>query len=389
MKATKNKIETLKRGQIYFKEPYLEEILLKNLNENFKISSNLSEAVDKCSIIFLCVGTPCQDDGSVDLTMIDDAIQSLLNKIPMDGKHRTIVIKSTVPPGTTGHIESIIRKSGFDDKKISVACNPEFLREGFCWQDFMNPERIVIGSNSKETGSKIEKLYSELNVKTHIVSPDCAEFTKYLSNVMLATLISFSNEMAYAAQLIENVEVETAFKILHEDSRLKDSKIKSYIYPGCGFGGYCLPKDIMAFVSTLAKKGYESKLLSAVIDINNIVVKRFCDNICEKHDTSKKIGILGLSFKPDSDDVRETPAYKVYTELYGKGYKYFNAYDPVANENFQKHYGVNKMSFYDSPEELIINSDIIVITTAWQEFVKLDFKNKPVFDGRYFLNCSH
>ncbi|NQV00199.1 MAG: nucleotide sugar dehydrogenase [Parcubacteria group bacterium] len=379
----------LKQGVVPFHEPHLEEYLKKYKGNNFSICDSMEQALEQAKVIFYCVGTPCKDSGEVDLRIIRKAINSGL-KIINKNDYKIIVIKSSVPPSTTqDEIKPLIEKHGFkvgDD--IGLANNPEFLREGFAWEDFVNADRIVIGEHDKRSGDFLEKLYKPFSAPIIRVSLSTAEFMKYLSNCLLSTLISFSNDMSMMADKIENIDISAAFKNLYFDKRWTGSpaSMTSYVYPGCGFGGYCLPKDVSAISSVVEKKGYEPRLMREVLLVNKKIKEHFVDKIVNTTDKNSCIGILGLAFKPDSDDVRETPAKEIIKRLLAKGFKNIAAYDPIAIDNFKKAYNL-PVGYEESLENLVEKSDTIVLITAWDEFKdkKSLLNGKRIIDGRYFL----
>lgn len=384
--ANSDKMHRFSMGNIDVCEPYLEQKLKQHLNNSFVLCDNLYEMVVSSDCFFICVGSPCKETGEADLQQVKDATSQILDKVPRDGKHRTLVIKSTVPPGTCSNIiRPMLEEHNFNSDTIGLASNPEFLREGVCWNDFINPGRIIVGSDDSRSITLLKQIYAPLNVPIYSLSTSGAEFSKYLSNVLLATLISFSNEMAYAAKCFGNIDIVSAFESLHDDHRLKNSGISSYIYPGCGYGGYCLPKDIRAFTAALNKAGYQSTLLETVTEINNNVIKRICDEICKSIDGTNTIGVLGLAFKPETDDVREAAAYYIIKTLINNGFSNIVAYDPVAIGKFKEHYPELSIEYASDASRIINYADVIVITTAWDEFKKLDFKNKRIVDGRYII----
>lgn len=376
---------TLNNGKIPFFEPGLDKALLRNLNKNFKITNDLENSIKKSDCIYYCVGTPYGEGGQANLSYLFSAIESTLNEIN-DDKFRVLVTKSTIPPTTTKEkIIPFIENKGFKvGEDIGVANNPEFLREGHCWDDFINADRIVLGVSDKNSKKIIEKVYSAFDCPIFVVSLNTGEFIKYLSNTFLATLISFSNEMSIIADIFGNIDVSEAFKILHMDKRWNNADIINYIYPGCGYGGYCLPKDTNALYSLAESKGFDAKILKNVIETNNNIPSFITDKIVKNLNKDDTIGILGISFKPDSDDVRDTAAAKIINELIERGYVNIIAYDPMAIEQFKKFYNFNIR--YGSKEDVLNLSDEIVILTAWNEFK--DIKNlteKPIIDCRYML----
>ena len=386
--VNKERVETLKSGKIPFFEPHMEEVLQAHLNKNFFIVDDLKAALKDSEIIFYCVGTPYGKDGSADLKYLFSALDMTFDAIN-DENFRVLTIKSTIPPSTTS--EKIIpylndKLSEKLRKNYAIANNPEFLREGHCWEDFINADRIVIGCDDYRAREKLIKLYAPLNVPIKCVTPSTGEFIKYLSNTLLATLISYSNEMAQAADIIGNIDVAEAFKIIHMDKRWNGCNMTTYLYPGCGYGGYCLPKDTNAFLAQIKAKGFESPILKNVIATNDkrpaIIAKKIVGNL----DKKSGIGILGLSFKPLSDDVRDTPAFRIIQEILKAGYKNIFAYDPVANSNFVKNYSELPIKILDSAREVYELSKVVAIVTAWDEFRKVPtFGNKKIVDCRYML----
>lgn len=376
----KTKIDELNNGTAKIYEPTISQKLEEHLNKHFFITQDIKVALDSSKYIFVCVGTPSLNNGDVDLSQIIEVVKLVNDTISENvKKDKYIIIKSTVPPGTCKNNLMPLLHSD----KLHIISNPEFLREGFCWEDFTNPNKIIIGANSVEDCIEVAKLYKNIEAKQYFLSLNGAEFSKYLSNVLLATLISFSNEMAYVAEPFEDIDIAKVFESLHEDRRLKGSGIASYIYPGCGYGGYCLPKDITAFIAALSKQGYDSKLLNDVVEINNIAAKRICKKI--KLEKKSPIGILGLAFKPNTDDVRCSPAAEVIKVLLSDGYSNIYAYDPVAIKNFEKTYNFNNVKYVETPDMLIDNSELVIIITNWEIFKSIDYKDKLVIDGRYFL----
>ena len=383
-----DKIKLIENGQIPFFEKDLQNILKKNLGKNFIVSDSLKDAVKKSKIIFLCVGTPSDNKGKADLKYIKSAIDGILNNINKDKK--IIVIKSTVPPSTTScKLVPYINKKGLKvGKNIFVANNPEFLREGHAWADFIYPDRIVIGTNDNYVKKIIKNIYLNFNAPIHFVTLNTGEFIKYLSNTLLATLISYSNEMSMIADYIGDIDIKSAFKIFHEDKRWygNPANMISYVYPGCGFGGYCLPKDTKALIQKSKEFKYESKILKNVISVNNEIKEHWIEKIKNNVPKNKSITILGLSFKPESDDVRYSPSAEIIKLLLKEGYKNIFAYDPVSNDLFNKIYKY-PINYVQSFKKAVNSSKYIIISTAWKEFLKNKniYKNKTVFDLRYIL----
>lgn len=384
------KKQQLRKGYIPFYEPYLDEKLKQHLNKSFTIVDDLQEAVNNSEIIFLCVGTPSETDGSAYLGYILDAIKSVTAYIKKPD-FKVLVLKSTIPPSTTSEgIKPYIEKLGFKvGVDIGLTNNPEFLREGYAWDDFMNPDRIVIGQEEDRSGQIAEKIYQSFNAPIYRVTLNTAEFIKYLSNTMLATLISFANEQSLIARSIGDIDIKKAFQVLHLDKRWfgTPANMTSYVYPGCGFGGYCLPKDTMALVSQSLKNSFSPELLKSTLKVNETIKEFVVRNIAGKADGKESIGILGLAFKPNSNDIRDTPAKAIIECLIQRGYKNIIAYDPMAIEEFKEAYDL-PIEYSSSLQSLLSRVNHVVILTAWDEFIQNEesIKKKNVFDYRYIYS---
>ncbi len=384
-----NKLQTIKNKKLPFFEAGMQEILEKHVNNNFKITQTLEDAVQNSKIIILCVGTPSDETGKADLKYIKSALDTILSSIKKDDK-KIIVTKSTIPPSTTQkeiipYIESKGFKTGVD---IFVANNPEFLREGHAWDDFINPDRIVIGSNDDYAKEVMYQIYKTFEVPVHFVSLNTGEFIKYLSNTFLATLISYSNEMSIIADKIGEIDIKTAFKIFHEDKRWygNPANMQTYAYPGCGFGGYCLPKDTQALVRKSLEFDYNPKILESVLKVNSEIKPHWISKIEKDVPKDSTLTILGLSFKPESDDIRQTPVSEIIRLLFEKGYKKIMAYDPISNDLFKKTYNF-EIKYANTFEEAVNYSENIIIATGWKEFIQKKelLKNKNIYDLRYVL----
>lgn len=381
----------IRNGQLPFLEPLMDDVLTNELGKNFFVVDEVADAVRESEYIYYCVGTPYGEDGSADLTYLFSAIDQTIECIDDDRK-RVIVTKSTIPPSTTKEkIVPYVSAKGEKAKHISVANNPEFLREGHCWDDFINADRIVVGCDDAIAESMLRELYAPMQIPFFAVSLNTGEYIKYLSNTLLATLISYSNEMAQIADAIGDIQVADAFRILHMDKRWNNCNMSSYVYPGCGYGGYCLPKDTNALLAQTKEKGYEPQILKNVIEVNDKRAYKIADHIIKEcvnkgFEESSKIGILGLSFKPESDDVRDTPAARIVRELIRLGCNNIIGYDPVANREFESKYSDLSIELIDSYDEIIEKADILVITTAWDEFKEIKTRtSKHVIDCRYIL----
>ena len=391
------KIEKLNKGIIPIFEPGLDQMVLKNVkNKNLFFTTKLSDALKDSEIAFIAVGTPMGADGSADLQYVLAVAKSIGQSMQ---KRLVIVDKSTVPIGTADKVKATIQKEldvRNSDLKFDVVSNPEFLKEGAAIDDFMKPDRVVIGSDSEYAIELMKQLYSPF-FRTHdrFITMDIrsAEMTKYAANAMLATKISFMNEIA---NICEKVGAD-ANKVrigIGSDKRIG----YSFIYPGAGYGGSCFPKDVKALTKIAKENGYESKLITAVEKVNDAqklviaqkIVKRFGEDL-----TGYTFGVWGLAFKPGTDDMREAPAIYVIKELIKRG-AMVKAYDPKAINEAKEHYlkGVQNVHYVDSKYEVLNNADALVLLTEWKEFRSPDFEelknqlNLPIiFDGRNQYNA--
>lgn len=374
-------------GRLPFHEPGLDEALCRNLGKTFFLMEDLRQAVKQSDCVYFCVGTPYGKGGKADLTHLFSAIDMAV-PVLNDGKYRVLVTKSTIPPSTTkerivSYVESKGLRVGVD---VGVANNPEFLREGHCWDDFMNADRIVLGVQDTQTENMLRALYAGFSIPIYAVSWNTSEFIKYLSNTLLATMISYSNEMAEAADVIGDIEIAKAFRILHMDKRWGNCDMTSYVYPGCGYGGYCLPKDTNAFYALAKDKGMELGILGNVIHTNDHISQTVAHRIEKRVVPEQHIAILGLSFKPGSDDVRDSPSARVIRQLIADGYGNIAAYDPLAEVQFRAQYPDLEITYCDSMEAVLAGADLAVILTAWEEFRALSERGMgAVLDCRYML----
>lgn len=387
VEADANRRKILQEGKIPFHEPYLREQLEASQSAGrFIVSASMDEAVTESEIIFYCVGTPCGQGGEADLTCLFQAIDQTLAAIH-DTQFRVLVTKSTIPPSTTKErIIPYVESNAPEGARLCVANNPEFLREGFCWEDFIGADRVIIGCDDELGRERLDALYEPLNVPICHVSPSTGEFIKYLSNSLLAALISFSNEMAQIGEAVGGIQVAEAFRILHMDKRWKGGGMASYAYPGCGYGGYCLPKDTSALRALSRRYGIEPAILDAVIKTNEARPGKIAARIVEGLRPEQIIGIAGLAFKPGSDDVRESSAKYIIEDLNAIGYRRILAYDPLASKTFQEAYPELELRYCKDLDELCAEAGRIAITTAWPEFKRLaQWNGGEVIDCRYLL----
>ena len=378
--------ETIKSGNLPFFEPHMQEALTDHLNSHFYVEDNLEKAISESETVFFCVGTPIADDGSADLSYVFEALTQIM---PLISKktHPTLAIKSTVPPGTLKNkIVPMLIKQGYKPGNgFEIVNNPEFLREGNCWNDFIYADRIVIGDFGDKGFNNLKRVYSQFYAPKICVTPNTAEFLKYLSNTFLATMISYSNEMARIAEAVGDVEISRAFSILHDDRRWIDGSMSNYVYPGCGYGGYCLPKDTQAMLHVGGEYGERMGILNEVIRMNSEIPERIVSRLSNGLDSNSTIGILGLAFKPETNDVRDSSSAKIIKKLNDRGFNNIVAFDPVAVKEFQETYPDLHLQYAVNADDVIDKSDRTAIITAWQQFKK--YKNlSKVFDFRYMKN---
>ena len=391
------KINKLKEGVIPIYEPGLEAMVMRNYgNKTLKFSTKLSENLEGCDIAFIAVGTPMGDDGSADLKYVLQVAKEIGQNMSTP---LIVVDKSTVPVGTADKVRAAINEE-LEKRDVNidfdVVSNPEFLKEGDAISDFMKPDRVVIGADKEETAEKMRALYSPFfrsgSARLIVMDVRSAEMTKYVANAMLATKISFMNEVANICERV-GADVNDVRIGIGSDSRIG----YSFIYPGSGYGGSCFPKDVKALHRTAKEHDYEAQLISAVESVNDAqklviakkVVKRFGEDL-----TGKTFAIWGLSFKPDTDDMREAPAIYIIKDLVARGAN-IKAYDPKAMHEAQIFYlkGVPNVSYHNSKYETLGGSDAMILLTDWNEFRIPDFEelktqlNQPiVFDGRNQYN---
>ncbi|MDB4016218.1 UDP-glucose/GDP-mannose dehydrogenase family protein [Flavobacteriaceae bacterium] len=390
------KIEKLNKGIIPIFEPGLEDMVLKNVkNENLFFTTDLSEGLKNSEIAFIAVGTPMGDDGSADLQYV----LALAKSIGQSMQKRLVVVdKSTVPIGTADKVKAVIQKeldSRSSDLQFDVVSNPEFLKEGVAIDDFMKPDRVVVGANSEIAFKKMKELYSTF-FRSHdrFITMDIrsAEMTKYAANAMLATKISFMNEIANICEKV-GADANQVRIGIGSDQRIG----YSFIYPGAGYGGSCFPKDVKALTKIAEENGYNAQLIKAVEDVNDAqklviaqkIVKRFGEDL-----TGFTFGVWGLAFKPGTDDMREAPSIYVIKELIKRGAQ-IKAYDPKAVNEAKEHYlkEVKNITYGESKDEVLKDSDALVILTEWKEFripdfeeMKTQLKTPIIFDGRNQYN---
>lgn len=380
-----NKVNRMRNGEVPIYEPGLETVFRRNTKQGrLKFSTNLEEGVQHGEIIFLALPTPPGGDGAADLSYVMGVAEQLSTIIT---EYKVIVNKSTVPVGTADKVSAILGKNLSEDL-FDVVSNPEFLREGVAVNDFLKPDRIVIGTSSEKARITMERLYAPFVRQGNpiiIMNERSAEVTKYAANSYLATRISFMNEIANLCEKV-GADVDMVRKGIGSDSRIG----KRFLFAGVGYGGSCFPKDVSALVKTSDSFGYDFKILKSVLNVNriqkSILVEKLQDYF--RHDLSgKTFGVWGLAFKPNTDDIREAPALSIIEELLELGAK-IKAFDPEAMENVRKVFG-ERIELVDDQYEALIGVDALIIVTEWSVFRTPSFnvmtklmRNKAIFDGR-------
>ena len=402
----KEKVEKINNCIPPIFENGLEDLLKRNvINKRLVASTDLKKAVIESEISIIAVGTPF-DGEKIDLSYIKKSAEEMGTALKEKNTYHIVVIKSTVIPGTTDEVvlpileKYSMKKAGVD---FGVGVNPEFLREGCAVNDFMNPDRTVIGGIDRKTTDKMLELYKGFNgIDKLITNNKTAEMIKYASNSLLATLISFTNEIANICALTQNVDIKEVMAGVHLDKRFNpiladgtrvNPEFLSYLEAGCGFGGSCFPKDVKALISYAENRGEKTKLLRSVIEVNQKQPNKLIQLLNKHYESFKnlKVAILGLAFKPDTDDMRESPAVPVIESLLQKG-AHVKAYDPVAKEEAKKMFGTSNIEYPESLKETLLDVDAVILITRWNEFKDLDtlinnLKQQPlIIDGRRILN---
>lgn len=380
---TKEKIENLRKGIAPFYEPGLEELIGRNLKaKRLLFTLDYEEAVGPSEIVFICVGTPAGANGEADLTSVYEAAKQVGKALV---GYKVIVTKSTVPPGTNKKVAELIEKEKPEGASFAIASVPEFLREGSAISDTLHPDRVVVGTTSDRAQELLLALHKPIDGKTVLCNVETAELIKYASNALLSTKISFANAIAFLSERV-GADVEKVLEGVGLDKRIG----RSFLYPGVGYGGSCFPKDVKALMAIAKKEGYDFTLLAAVDAINEEARERFVAKIVHHFGGNvkgKKIAVLGLAFKPDTDDMREAPSVAIIGELTRKG-AVIAAYDPVAMKNAEKLLP-KSVIYANDPYAAAENADAVAVVTEWNEFRQLDLvrlakslASRVLFDGR-------
>ncbi len=382
------KIKALKKGVVPFYEPGLSELVQSNFKEGrLHFTTDISEAVKKSFIVFVAVGTPPNGDGSADTGMVFKVARSIAESVD---DYKIIVTKSTVPVGTTEMVREIIR--GNSVYEFDVASNPEFLKEGAAVEDFMKPDRVVIGVDKPSVGGILKELYSPFmrsGDRAMVVSIRSAELAKYTANAMLATRISFMNEIANLCELV-GADVSEIRQIIGSDHRIG----RHFLFPGIGYGGSCFPKDVKAIIKTAADLDFDLRICKATDQVNTRQRDLFWQKIERVFGgrlKGKKIAVWGLSFKPKTDDIREAPSLYVIDRLLSARAA-ITVHDPIAMDKAREIYG-KKIKYAPSNYDACVDKDALVINTEWNEYRQPDFgkmkkmmRSPIIVDGRNLYN---
>ncbi|MFZ4507128.1 MAG: UDP-glucose dehydrogenase family protein [Fimbriimonas sp.] len=377
------KVAQLRQGIPTIYEPGIEEILKRTIREGYlTFSTDTVEATRASEIVFIAVGTPPGEDGTPDLTYVKAAAAQIASGIQ---KHTVVVNKSTVPVGSGDLVESIIRDHGVPEDLFDVVSNPEFLREGSAISDTLKPDRIVVGAKRREAALKLVELYAPLESRVFITDLNSAELIKYASNSFLALKISFINAISQVCERC-GADVGAVSKGMGSDARIG----QQFLYAGLGWGGSCFPKDVLGMVKTAEKLGYDFALLKEVCQINDDQVHRFLDRLESRIGgfKDKTIALLGLAFKPNTDDIRDAKAIEIIERVITAGGS-IRAYDPVAMDNVRKVVDSPKLVLTEGAYEVSEGADAVILVTEWNEFKQIDLqrlgstmKRKVLFDGR-------
>ncbi len=377
-----SKVAQLNSGKTPIYEPELEELLQKN-HKRISATTDTHTAVLNSDITFICVGTPSNPDGSINLDFVLSASHDVGKALRDKSGFHLVIVKSTVLPGTTaGPVKDVLEqasgKKAFVD--FGLASNPEFLREGSAVGDFLKPDRIIIGVADLRSKQVLEELYADFTCPKLFSTIPVAEMIKYVSNAFLATKISFANEIGNICKK-QGIDTEEVFKGVGMDHRINPAFFRS----GIGFGGSCFPKDVRALIARAQELGMDPKILRSVTEVNEEQPLKLI-TLLEKHvpdPRGKKIGVLGLAFKPDTDDIRDSRAIPIVEKLLQKGATVL-AYDPMAMGNFKKIFPTVN---YASSAKDILAADAVLIATEWRDFEELDYSGKIVIDGRRVENA--
>ena len=383
------KVDKMRKGVVPIFEPHLDVLFERNIKEGrLKFTTQIDDAIHDAEIIFLALPTPPGEDGSADLSYVLGVADELGKKIK---SYKVIVDKSTVPVGTADKVHSAVAKHA--KVEFDIVSNPEFLREGFAVDDFLKPDRVVIGSSSERARTIMRELYKPFVRQGNpilFMDEKSAELTKYAANSFLATKITFMNEIARVCELV-GADVDNVRMGIGSDTRIG----KRFLFPGIGFGGSCFPKDVQALVKSGKEVGHNFQIIDAVLKVNNLQKSKLVEKVENYFGDlkDKKLALWGLAFKPDTDDIREAPALYIIDALLEKGAT-ISAYDPEAMDNVKAIYG-GKINFAEKQYDALNGADALLIATEWSAFRNPDFNlikeslNAPViFDGRNLFDLE-
>ena len=392
----KDKVERLTRGEIPIYEPGLDELVLKNIKAGrLKFTTSLADILNEQEVVFSAVGTPPDEDGSADLKYVLQVAQTIGEHL---NRHLVVVTKSTVPVGTSKKVKETIQKA-LDKRNVNVsfdvASNPEFLKEGNAIKDFMSPDRVVVGVESEKAKQILSRLYKPFllnNFRVLFMDIPSAEMTKYAANSMLATRISFMNDIANLCELV-GADVNMVRAGIGSDTRIG----RKFLYAGCGYGGSCFPKDVKALIKTAEDNGYNLQVLKAVEEVNKsqkqVLFNKLCKMYGKDNLKGKTIALWGLAFKPDTDDMRDSTALVVINLLLEAGC-HIKAYDPIAMNECKRRLG-DKITYCKDMYEATLDADALLLLTEWQEFrlptwdvIKRVMKTPLLIDGRNIFDAK-
>jgi len=380
-----HKIELLQQGKVSIHEPGLEDLIRKNLKEErLRFSTSIQEGVTASLVIYIAVGTPPKEDGSADLQAVEDVAKEIAQS--MDG-YKVVVTKSTVPVGTCRWLKQLIQEHQDKPNLFDIVSNPEFLREGSAVEDFMRPDRVIIGAESEQAIAIMKDIYSALYlIETPFVitSLETAEMIKYAANSFLATKVTFINEIANLCEMV-GADVHHVARAMGLDGRIG----KKFLHPGPGFGGSCFPKDTRALSKIARERGYVFKILDSVIEVNEEQKQRMVMKIKERVGDlrEKTIGILGLSFKPNTNDIRESSSIAIIQGLLAMGAK-VRAFDPAAMEETQA--VLPELEYGKDAYDVAKGADALVLATEWNQFRRLDLQRiKNLLKSPIFIDLRN
>ncbi|RQW77986.1 MAG: UDP-glucose/GDP-mannose dehydrogenase family protein [Methanothrix sp.] len=383
-----DKVRSINLGIPPIYEQGLQEMLSRHAGNRLKATTDYSDIANS-NVILICVGTPPKNDGSADLSMIASASKAIGEALKDSKDYHVVAVKSTVPPGTTRNVvmPTVLEHSGKCSGEVGFVMNPEFLREGLAVQDFMNPDRIVIGSYDEAAGDLFAPIYQGLKAPMVRTSLTAAEMIKYASNAFLATKISFSNELGNVCKRL-GIDVYEVMNGVGMDHRISPH----FLNAGAGFGGSCFPKDVSALIHLAKDVGEDPILLKSVVEVNERQPMRIIE-LLEKRVgnlAGKKVAVLGLAFKNDTDDARESRSIPVIAELIARGAK-VKAYDPKANSSMSKIYPA--IDYFQSASDALKDADACLVMTEWPEFRNLDkefdlMRSRAIIDARKVLSCK-